>query len=191
MADERDVGSDEWCREFRRRLNNRLVICYPMPTPQYGRSDRGFTVIELMIAVALAVILAAVALPSFLDSVRKSRRADAFIAITTVQQAQERWRGSRSAYADALPNTAVAPEVNGLGLGAQSASGYYDLALSNVATSGYTVTATAASGKSQDQDGACKILGVRIRDGNVVYGAGAADINWAAANPDAGRCWAR
>ena len=156
------------------------------------RKQRGFTLIELMITVVVVAILAAVALPSFLDSIRKSRRADAFTAISAVQQAQERWRGSRALYADALANTAVPPAAaNGLGLSSQSAAGYYDLSLSHVTGSGYAVTATAVAGKSQDQDGSCKLLGVRITSGNVVYGAGAAAIDWAAANPDSGRCWAR
>lgn len=50
----------------------------------------GFTLIELMIAVAVIAILAAIAYPSYLDSVRKSRRADAKAAILELAQWMER-----------------------------------------------------------------------------------------------------
>ena len=163
----------------------------PHSKPSAGRI-RGFTLIELMVTLVVVAILAAVALPSFQDSVRKSRRADAFTAITAVQQAQERWRGSHADYSNSLPNTAVAPSLaNGLGMSTQSSSSYYTLSLSDITATTYTVVATAVVGRSQDQDGDCKVLGVRVERGNVVYGAGAAVIDWAAANPDAGRCWAR
>ena len=163
----------------------------PHSKPSAGRI-RGFTLIELMVTLVVVAILAAVALPSFQDSVRKSRRADAFTAITAVQQAQERWRGSHADYSNSLPNTAVAPALaNGLGMSTQSSSSYYTLSLSNITPTTYTVEATAVVGRSQDQDGDCKVLGARVERGNVVYGAGSAGIDWAAANPDAGRCWAR
>ena len=153
---------------------------------------RGFTLIELMVTLVVVAILAAVALPSFQDSVRKSRRADAFTAISSIQQAQERWRGSRSPYSDSLPNTAVAPALaNGLGMGTQSSGGYYGLSLGSVSATGYDTVATAVAGKSQAEDGSCKVLGIRLAGGNLIYGSGAAAIDWTAGNPDSGRCWAR
>ncbi len=46
-------------------------------SPTRMNSQRGFTLIELMVAVVIVSILAAVAYPSYLESVRKSKRASA------------------------------------------------------------------------------------------------------------------
>ena len=95
-----------------------------------------------MIIVAVIGILAAVALPSFLDSVRKGRRAEAVAALTQVQQAQERWRANNGSYADNDKLTVAAAEA-AWASSATTSSGYYGVALSDVTASGYTVTATA------------------------------------------------
>jgi prepilin-type N-terminal cleavage/methylation domain-containing protein len=60
------------------------------------RRTHGFTFIELMIAVVIVGALAAVALPSFLDQIRKSRRAEAISTLATLQQAQERFRSNNA-----------------------------------------------------------------------------------------------
>lgn len=150
----------------------------------HGR--RGFTLIEIMIAVAIISILAAIALPSFMDSVRKSRRSEAFTALSAVQQAQERWRGNRALYAsDAQLTIATNANPPGLGMTRTTPSGYYTLLLSNNNASEYIATATGQAG--QAQDGACKVLAVRVLGGNISYGSGAAAADWS----DPGRCWAR
>ncbi len=157
-----------------------------------GRTARGFTIIEVLIVVIILGVLAALAFPSYRDSVRKGRRSEAFAAIATVQQAQERWRGGHADYASALPNTAPSGSpANGLGLPTTTSTGYYTLALSNVSATGYRVTATAVSGTSQAEDGDCKVLGVQLANGNLRYGGGATAIGWGDVNPDPGRCWAR
>lgn len=156
------------------------------------RRLQGFTLIELMIAVAIVAVLASVAYPAYQDSIRKGRRAEAFTALSTLQQAQERWRSNNASYTTALPNTAAANVApNGLGVAATTPSGLYAIAVSDVSGTAYTATATAATGTSQASDGNCKVLGVQMASGTLKYGSGASSITWTAANPDAGKCWAR
>lgn len=138
----------------------------------------GFTTIELLIAVVVIGVLAAIAYPTFTDSIRKSRRAEGVSALATLQQAQERFRSNAAAYADA------AASLNQSGV---TASGYYAVAVTAASASGYTATATARTGTSQAADTNCRVLAVRMDRGNLSYGAGASAVDWA----DPHRCWAR
>jgi len=147
------------------------------PTPGVG-SQSGFTLVELMIGVAVLAILAAVAYPSYQDSVRKGRRSEAFTALSAVQQAQERWRANHEQYASTLP-----------GIATTKTNGNYTIAVSAPSATGYTATATA--GGSQAADTACAVLGARLLNGNLSVGSGSSSIDWSAADPDAGRCWVR
>lgn len=105
--------------------------------------SRGFTLIELMITVVIVGILAVVAVPSYLDQVRKGRRADAFDAMVLVQQQQERFRSQNTRYAASF-------EALGLGQTFRSAAGHYGLALTDVTGFGYVLTATAAGRQASD-----------------------------------------
>jgi type IV pilus assembly protein PilE len=150
---------------------------------------RGFTLIELMLVVAVASVLALVAYPSFMDSVRKGRRADAVAALAQVQQSQERWRANHASYAD---NAKLTPDLpDGLGIDASTSSGLYALNIDAANASGYTASATAVAGKSQSHDTKCTVMRVRLNRANIQYGgcAGCAVPDGVLTDPD--RCWSR
>lgn len=140
-----------------------------------------------MLVVAVVGVLAAVAYPSFLDSIRKGRRAEAVAGLAQVQQSQERWRSIKASYADDAKLTVTPPD--GLGIASSTSSGLYTLNIDAANASSYTATATATAGKSQAGDGSCQRLRVRVDRGNIVYGSAAADGDF---DESAGnRCWSR
>jgi type IV pilus assembly protein PilE len=67
------------------------------------RPQGGFTLIELMITVVVATILIAIAIPSYNNQMRKSRRTDAKTALLDLASREERYYSTHTAYTnDAL-----------------------------------------------------------------------------------------
>lgn len=62
------------------------------------KSAQGFTLVELVIVVAVVAILAAIAVPSYNEQVRTSRRAAAQAALTEIAQCMERFNTSNGTY---------------------------------------------------------------------------------------------
>lgn len=80
-------------------------------------SVSGFTLIELMITVAIVGILSAIALPAYQDYILKGRRAEARTAVVELLQAQERYATQNNCYLAfsnvAGVSTAIAPAPAG------------------------------------------------------------------------------
>lgn len=133
------------------------------PRPRRQRTGSGFSLIEMMIVLVILAILAAVAWPSYNDSVRKSRRAAAMSAIAKVMQAQERARSNRATYVQDITSTQLT------GAPATSEGNHYTLAIAadSATATGYTVVATA--GTSQSADTQCAQLLAVVSNGSVSY----------------------
>lgn len=139
-----------------------------------------------MIALVVVAILAMIAVPAYQDSIRKSRRSEAFTALAAVQQSQERWRGNNSNYSTSLTDLRVS---------GTTPSGYYGITVAapsadaNALATGYVATATAVTGTTQAADSACAKLSVRLLNGNLSYaGCGACDTF---TYTETNACWAR
>jgi type IV pilus assembly protein PilE len=126
------------------------------------RTRSGFSLLELLIALAIVGILASIAYPSFMGAIRKSRRSDAISALTRLQQAQEQHRSNFSTYA-ATPDGL--PSAGGLGLSTSSPDGHYAIAIASNTAIGYVATATAKSTSPQVDDGTCQVLTISIGQG--------------------------
>lgn len=121
---------------------------------------RGFSLIELMIAVAIVGILVAIAVPSYQDHLRKGRRADAQAFLTQVAQRQQQYLLDARTYATSLAELSlVAPTT---------VTEHYTIALAvpAVVPPGFTVTADPIPGGVQVKDGKLSITntGAKTRD---------------------------
>lgn len=66
---------------------------------------RGFTLIEIMITVAIIAILAAVGYPSYADFVRRGKISEAISGLSSARVNMERWFQDNRTYAGACPTT--------------------------------------------------------------------------------------
>jgi type IV pilus assembly protein PilE len=120
-------------------------------------AQRGFTLIELMITVAIVGILAALAYPSYLEYIAKGRRSQATADMVAAQQWMERFYAENNRYDQ---NSAGTTTIGGTGLLAQrfaqtpaEGAAAYTVRLSAVDRETYTLRATRTGTMSSDKCG--------------------------------------
>ncbi len=115
-----------------------------MQRPTFHARVRGFTLIELMITVAVVAILAAVALPSYQDHVRKSRRAQAKADLVEVAQLLERYHTVQNTYVGFTLPFEQSP---------RDGTSRYTISLGGESASAFTLTAAPGDAQAEDKCG--------------------------------------
>lgn len=128
----------------------------------------GFTLIELMIVVAIVGILAAIAYPSYQDQVVKTRRADGKAELANVAQALERCFSQHGNYTgDTCPEDESTHT---------SEEEWYEVDVASTAST-YTLTATP-QGAQATRDTECANFTLTQTGAKGISGTGTADYCW-------------
>ncbi len=105
--------------------------------------DKGFTLVEIMIAILIIAILAALAIIGYKHYLTKTRQAEAKIFLSGIGRFQELYLIENNSYADSIDSLGFSSKGNTR----------YSYVLSDASVTGYTVTAKSKSSVSSTENG--------------------------------------
>ena len=130
-----------------------------MSTRILKSSARGFTLLELVIAVAILAVLATLAMPAYRSYSLRANRAEARAALLSLAAAQEKYYLTCNTYvADIAEDRETSCDPAQLRFPARSEHGLYSLVVSAGDVESWSATATAAPNSAQALDSECQLF---------------------------------
>lgn len=111
-----------------------------------ARRAGGFTLIELMVTVAIIAILSSIAVPLYSDQVRRARRGQAQADLMELTQLAERYHAVHNSYVGFDTAAATLPLLRSPRQGDM----HYDIDVLNVTRNGYSLQAVPQGGQTRD-----------------------------------------
>jgi len=146
----------------------------------HSRFNQGFTLIEMMIVVAIIGILAAIAYPSYEEYVKSSRRAEAQSALMGLAAAMERHFTANNSYTGAGASGANngAPDIYYDQVPNGGGTAYYNLTVVSASDTAFVVQATPVNAQAGDGYLNMNNQGVRQWDKDNSGSIGASEKTW-------------
>ncbi|MDJ0956331.1 MAG: type IV pilin protein [Arenicellales bacterium] len=106
--------------------------------------NKGFTLIEMVVVLAILAIIVSIALPNYQDYLKRSRRSDAMIALERIANEQEQFYFDWNTYTDSFED---------LDMSSLSPEGFYRLSIETANDTLFIARAIPVAGSSQLGDG--------------------------------------